>query len=463
MGSTEQGRRRIDAAERRARLAVRHRLAGTAKARTVEEVAASLVALHATDPATVFLAVGARLRDESNERDGTEGAGGEVGGRGAPSDPAPGSPDRAERPEETRGPEEARGTEETRGPEETRGAQEARDPGETGPVARLERALYEDRSLTRMHGMRHTIFVFPTSLVPAVHASTTRDVAVRERASLLAHLAAGSSYDADWLAETERLVLAELAERGEATGAELGTAVPRLRVQYVYGVGTRGEGPQPLSSRLLRVLGMEGRIARGRPQGAWTSSRFRWSLAPDLPDPSDADAHAALVREWLAAYGPATEADLKWWTGWRVTDVRKALAAVGAQTVELAEGTGYVLPDDTGPVAAPEPWAALLPALDPTAMGWQHRDWFLDPAHRPALFDRSGNIGPTVWWDGRIVGGWAQQPDGEVAWRLLDDVGEEARTAVAAEAARLAAWVGPVRVTPRFRTPLERELAAPGP
>ncbi|MET9376338.1 winged helix DNA-binding domain-containing protein [Streptomyces sp. NPDC002992] len=396
-------KRRIDADERRARLAVRHRLAGAARATSVEEVAGSLVALHATDPASVFLSVGARLSGKA---------------------------------------------------------------GVEGPVREVERALYEDRSLTRMHGMRHTIFVFPTDLVPAVHASTTRDVATRERAMLLKDLRKGSAYDEEWLAETERLLTAELAARGEATGAELGQAVPRLRVQYVYGVGTRQEGNQPLSSRLLRVLGMEGRIARGRPQGSWTSSRFRWTLTPERPDPGDEDAHAELVRRWLATFGPGTEADLKWWTGWRVSDVRKALAALGAEAVELAEGTGYVLPDDTDPVPDrvpdPEPWAALLPALDPTAMGWLHRDWYVDPAHKPLLYDRSGNIGPTVWWNGRVVGVWAQRPDGEFVHRLLSDVGAEGRAAIAAEAERLAGWVGDVRVTPRFRSPLERELSGGG-
>ena len=85
---------------------------------------------------------------------------------------------------------------------------------------------------------------------------------------------------------------------------------------------------------------------------------------------------------------------------------------------------------DDGPVAGPaEPWAALLPGLDPTAMGWQERDWYLAPDLRSALFDRSGNVGPTVWWDGRVVGGWAQRASGEVVWRLLDTdgVGREAR------------------------------------
>ena len=391
-------RRAIGPEERRARLALRHRLAPGARAGTAEEVAGSLVALHATDAATVFLAVGARLT----------------------------APD---------------------------------------PVAAVERALYEERTLTRMHGMRHTLFVVPSALAAVVHSSTTDAVSARERTTLVRQLAAGSDYDEAWLAETERQVLAELAVRGEATGAELGVALPRLRAQYVYGVGTNQEGPQTVGSRVLRVLGMEGRIARGRPQGGWTSSRFRWAPAPAHAEVPPAEARAELVRRWLASYGPATEADLRWWTGWKVTDVRQALAAVGAEPVALEEGVGHVLPDDLDPVRdgeAAEPWAALLPALDPTPMGWQSRDWYLDPAHRAALFDRSGNIGPTVWWDGRIVGGWAQRADGEIVWRTLTEkpLGRTAERAIETEAARLAGWVGDVRITPRFRTPLERELSA---
>jgi hypothetical protein len=92
-------------------------------------------------------------------------------------------------------------------------------------------------------------------------------------------------------------------------------------------------------------------------------------------------------------------------------------------------------------------------------MGWAGRDWFLGP-HREMLFDRNGNAGPTVWWDGRVVGGWAQRPGGDVVYRLLEDVGAEAQAAVALEAERLTRWLAAVRVTPRFRTPLERTLSA---
>ncbi|MFD3615733.1 winged helix DNA-binding domain-containing protein [Streptomyces sp. NPDC058676] len=394
MGDEE---RYIGVAERRARLALRHRLAGAARAGSPEEVARSLVALHGSDPATVYLAVGARLADP------------------------------------------------------------ARTVPETG------RALYEDRALVRMHGMRHTVFVFPTDLTAVVHASTGLTVAARERAALLKDMAAAGAPDAAWLKEVEESALAALARRGQATATELAEDEPRLREQFVYAAGKNYEGVHTVSTRLLRVLGVEGKVVRGRPLGSWTSSQFRWAVAPAHPELDASRAQAALLGHWLAACGPATEADLKWWTGWKVTDVRRALAAIGARPVSLDEGVGYVVDGDAEPVAEPaEPWAALLPAIDPTAMGWQRRDWYLAPELRPALFDYSGNVGPTVWWNGRVVGGWAQRADGEIVWRLLDTdgLGRDAEAAIAVEAERLRGWVGATRVTPRFRTPLEKELSA---
>ena len=55
--------RRIDAAERRARLAVRHRLAASRRTDDVVAIADNLVALHSSDPVTVYLSVLARMRN----------------------------------------------------------------------------------------------------------------------------------------------------------------------------------------------------------------------------------------------------------------------------------------------------------------------------------------------------------------------------------------------------------------
>jgi hypothetical protein len=115
------------------------------------------------------------------------------------------------------------------------------------------------------------------------------------------------------------------------------------------------------------------------------------------------------------------------------------------------------LADDLEPVEVPAPWVALLPALDPTTMGWKARAWYLGE-HGPRLFDRNGNAGPTVWCDGRVVGGWAQRATGEVAVELFDDVGAEASAAVAREAEAVERWMKPVTVRTRFPTPVEKEL-----
>jgi hypothetical protein len=118
-----------------------------------------------------------------------------------------------------------------------------------------------------------------------------------------------------------------------------------------------------------------------------------------------------------------------------------------------------MLPGDLEPPPEAEPWAALLPALDSTPMGWQQREWFLGE-HASRLFDRTGNVGPTLWWDGRIVGGWAQDRDGQIVCRFLEDAGSEAIVAADAAAQRLAGLLGGVRLTARTRgmTWLEQEL-----
>ena len=59
--------RTVDLHERRARLARRHRLVPPHRARDVVDAATSLVALHGTDPATVYLSARSRVEDMAVE------------------------------------------------------------------------------------------------------------------------------------------------------------------------------------------------------------------------------------------------------------------------------------------------------------------------------------------------------------------------------------------------------------
>lgn len=390
--------RRISVEERRARLGRRHSLERGSAATDLVELAGGLVGLHATDPATVFLAARARLRDGSH--------------------------------------------------------------------AEIERVLYEERSVLRMIGMRRTMFVLPLELAAVVHASCTEAVASSQRRRYAKLIEEGgiAKNGATWLAKVMAMTMEALEARGEAYASELSKDVPLLRKKLSFGEGTKWAGNTSMTTWVLFLLAAEGRIVRGRPRGAWTSSQWRWVPAASwfprpLPRLDDEEARETLARRWLTSFGPATVTDLKWWTGWTLSQTRTMLAAIGAVEVDLDGTPGFVMPDDVDVAPSPEPWVALLPALDPTVMGWKERGWYLGE-HGPALFDRSGNAGPTVWWNGRIVGGWAGRKDGRVAFQLLEDVGADATAQVEAEAARLEAWLGGVSVIPRFRVPLERELAA---
>ena len=387
--------RHVGVEERRARLARQH-LAHPAGG--PDDVAAGVLALHATDPASVFLSVAARTRDVS-------------------------------------------------------------------PTA-IEDALYSRRSLIRMLAMRRTMFVVPTGLAPVFQAGCGRAVAAAQRRRYEQLLADAGAGDGAWLAAIEEQAVAALAKRGEATGAQLSTDVPALRTAIEMAPGKSYGGKQNITTWVLLLLAADGRIVRGRPRGSWISSQWRWSpvqawLPEGLDDLPVEAARVELARRWLRVFGPATAADLRWWTGWTAGQVRTALAGVGPVEVDMDGVAGLLAPDDADPVPPAGEWVALLPALDPTPMGWAGRDWYVG-AHAAALFDRSGNIGPTVWSDGRIIGGWAQRPDGSVAYRLLEVVGPRVRAAVDAEARRLAGWIGGVRVVPRFRTPLEKELSGGG-
>ena len=326
-------------------------------------------------------------------------------------------------------------------------------------------ALYDDRTLIRMLGMRRTMFVVPTPAASIVQHSSSAPVAARLRRALVKELEPVVSDPDPWLADVEEAVVARLREIGGATGVALSRADERLRTKLVVAEGKAYGGPVAINSRVLNILSAQGRIVRGRPGGGWTGSQYEWApiekwLPDGLPAIDAAAARAELVRLWLACFGPGTVADIVWWTGWNQGDTRRALASIDTVAVDLDGTEGLVLAADTEPVPEPEPWIALVPALDPTPMGWSVRDWYLDPGYRATLFDRTGNIGPTVWCDGRIVGGWGQRADGDVVWRLFTDIGTELTAAVAVEAARLTAWLAGVKVTPKFRTPLERELAS---
>jgi hypothetical protein len=389
--------RRVDVEERRARLGVRHHLA--LQTDNAVTAASDMVGLHSSDPATVFLSARARVTSLK--------------------------------------------------------------------ASDLESDLYDSRTLARVLGMRRTLWVVPTETVAQIHNSSTVKIAGPELTRLARMVeAAGLSDDgAGWYRRISDKTVAELQTRGEPMAAvELTKVVPELREQFVF---RRADGTivgqAGASTRVLFALAAEGRVIRARPRGSWLSGQYRWVptdnwLGSAIPIMERGVAQVEVLRRLVYAFGPVTEVDIAWWTGWTKADVRTALARFGAVEVETEAGPAFLHPDDVDQVSATDSWVAFLPSLDPTTMGWKERTWYLGP-HGSSVFDRNGNAGATVWSDGRVIGGWSQRTSGEVVYRILEDVGAEVTAAIEREAEMLQIWLAGTTVTARFRAPLDKLLA----
>ena len=389
--------RRIDTDERRARLARRHRLLPSLHTDDIGAIADDLVALHSSDPVTVFLSAMTRMVNPS--------------------------------------------------------------------VHAVEKALYDDRVVVRQHAMRRTLWVATPPTVRRMHAAATRSVAAAEHRRTVKMLQENGIDDGDaWLAAARDDLLAVLHEHGSMTTRQLGRLVPALIHPLHLATGTPWAGTQNAHVRVLSGLGFDGVLVRTRPTGTWVNGQYTWAAMDDwmdggLGDLDTREAARALADQWLRRFGPATSLDLRWWMGWAVVTMRRALADCGAVPVDLDGAEGWVAAGDEAPVEPVEPWVEVLPGLDPTTMGWKERGWYL-PDEAADAFDRNGNAGPTIWVDGRVVGAWARRPDGEMRTHYFVPVAKKRRAEVDRRLDEVQTWLGSARFSVRFPGRINAQLLA---
>ncbi len=334
-------------------------------------------------------------------------------------------------------------------------------------------ALETDRSLVRWLCMRRTLHVLPTATIPTVLSIYRERLARKARIDQARFLvSAGLAREPDAesvLEQTREAVVAALTD-GPATATELASTVPALGASFLYKPDKPYGARVVIGGHLMGGLGIEGATVRAHQQGSWRSGKYNWatvtSWLPDLAPISPPEvARQDLVHHYLAAFGPASFEDIVWWTGLPKGMVRKALEQLGHAVREVYVGSWpspqLVLDADLdtirSPMAETPPGVALLPGLDPTIMGYKQRERFLEPSWTSQLFDRNGNAGPTVWWHGRVIGGWTQRHDGSIAWRLLAPC-PEAEVFVREAAEALERALGDERVMPRFPAPLTKAL-----
>jgi hypothetical protein len=126
--------------------------------------------------------------------------------------------------------------------------------------------------------------------------------------------------------------------------------------------------------------------------------------------PSEEEAIETLVRRCLAAFGPATLADIAKFAGQVPPRVRPTLERIAPQLRTFSDEGGRLLydlpraPRPDGDRAAP---VRFLPRYDELLISYQHRDRVIAPAHRRAVYSKNAIVEAVVTVDGFAAGTWS--------------------------------------------------------
>ncbi|MGW7081278.1 winged helix DNA-binding domain-containing protein [Streptomyces sp. NPDC054866] len=283
------------------------------------------------------------------------------------------------------------------------------------------------RRVVRTHLMRRTVHLVTADDALAWRAR--HDTMLRQRV-LGVYRGELDGTDLDELAAAGREVMAD----GE----------PRSMTQLARALAERWPepGPRALGEMLMAVVPM----VQMPPRGLWrTKAGVRnaplssWLerdvdlLPPDGSDPVG----QALLRRYLAAFGPAASADLRAWCG--LAGLPAAVTALRGELITFRDERGRELLDlPEAPRPDPDTPAPVrfLPAFDNAILGYQDRTRIIDDAHR-GLSVAGARV---VLVDGRVAATWTVEAD-TVTVTPLGRLPRADRAAVTEEGRALAAFL----------------------
>jgi hypothetical protein len=197
------------------------------------------------------------------------------------------------------------------------------------------------------------------------------------------------------------------------------------------------------------------------PRGVWGqtmqvtyTTAESWLGRPLDPEPSIDD----VVLRYLAAFGPATVADVASWS--RLTGMRAVVERIAPRLRVFRDERGrelYDLPDAPRPDPQTPAPVRFLPEYDNVLLSHADRARFHAPEHQGRFGAAARNIKGTVLVDGVVRASWRIQRAGEGATLLVDHAGgfdrrqaseveAEGRAALAFLAPERAAAAGDVRL-----------------
>jgi len=305
-------------------------------------------------------------------------------------------------------------------------------------VADLEEALRQ-QTVVKTTVMRGTLHLVAATRLAAFRRAT------------------GSSYYDSTLRAMAELGLDLQAIRAHV--ADQAEARPRSRTEVYRLVAEQVPPPHPpwLTDRPSAVAALSVTTDLvNSPEDAFFSAPVRSSYIVHRTDPVEAQVAARQVaNDYLAAYGPASAADLAAWSGRPARQFAEPLASL--DLVRFKAPDGRTLLDLAGaprpPANTPAP-VRFLPVWDSLLLAHARRERVLGDGHRKLVIAKNGDVAPTFLVDGVVAGTWALPPKAALrgagpsaapalTLRPLVPLSSGDKRAVAEEGRRLLAWLHP--------------------
>ncbi|MFF3643685.1 winged helix DNA-binding domain-containing protein [Streptomyces sp. NPDC002564] len=289
--------------------------------------------------------------------------------------------------------------------------------------------LLVERRVVRTHLMRRTVHLVAADDVLAWRAR--HDAMLRQRV-LGVYRRDLDGVDLDELAAAGRAVLSDdeprsMAELTRAVADRWPTTAPRALGEMLVAALV------PMAQLPPRGLWRTKGGVRNLPLSTWLGREIE-PLPADGADPVG----QALLRRYLAAFGPAATADLRAWSG--LAGLPAAVTAARDELVSFRDERGRELldlPDAPRPDPDTPAPVRFLPAFDNAILGFDDRSRIIDDAHR-GLSVAGERV---VLVDGRVAATWTVEDDTVVA-KPLRRFSRAERADVLAEGRALAAFLG---------------------
>ena len=171
--------------------------------------------------------------------------------------------------------------------------------------------------------------------------------------------------------------------------------------------------------------------------------RRDWLAGPNAHD-RDA-ALTELARRYMAAFGPATEADFAGWAGLGLRDVRAGLEAIAGELTEIGLDGERAWRLRSMRRRPGRDVVRLLPPWDTYLMGYRNRDFIAAPERWARIGTGGGMLHPTIVRDGVAIGLWRSKRSGgdtQVTLEPFEAFDQATQRAIDAEIADLARFEG---------------------